>query len=165
MTIKKATTRVMGVDPGLGITGYGLVESNAHQLQLVEAGVIRTNSRSPMEQRLVNIFTEMTTILSEFSPQFMVVEDLYAHYAQHRTAIIMGHARGVILLSAARQGIPVTSYSATRIKKSITGNGHATKEQVQQMVKRRLTLASLPKPPDVADALAAAICHLENIQR
>ena len=116
-----------------------------------------------MEQRLADIFNEISAILTEFSPHSIAVEDLYTHYAQHRTAIIMGHARGVIFLSAARQGIPVTSLSATRIKKSVTGNGHATKEQVQRMVKERLKLCSIPKPADVSDALATAICHAESI--
>ena len=153
----------MGVDPGLGVTGYGLLELDGHKLRLVEAGVIRTKPKATLERRLDDIFSELTGILTEYSPQTMAVEDLYSHYAQAKTAIIMGHARGVIFLSAAKQGIPVTSYSATRIKKTVTGNGHATKEQVQHMVKERLKLVKLPTPPDVSDALAAAICHAENI--
>lgn len=152
----------MGIDPGLGITGYGLLELDGHKLRLVEAGVIRTKPKAPLEQRLDDIFSGITDVLEEFSPQSMAVEDLYSHYARAKTAIIMGHARGVIFLSAARQGIPVTSYSATRIKKTVTGAGHASKEQVQHMVKERLRLDKIPTPADVADALAAAICHAES---
>ena len=149
----------MGVDPGLAITGYGLLDLSGSKLRLVEAGMVRTKSRDPMEKRLAGIYNELSAILTEFSPQVMAVEDLYAHYAQHRTAIIMGHARGVIFLSAAQQKIPVISYAATHIKKSVTGNGHASKHQVQRMVLERLKLDCLPQPSDVSDALAAAICH------
>ena len=161
--MRNDTMRIMGIDPGLAITGYGLLELHNSTLHLVEAGVVRTKPKAAVEQRLADIFNEISDVLTEFSPQSMAVEDLYAHYAQHRTAIIMGHARGVIFLTAARQNIPVTSYNATRIKKTVTGNGRATKEQVQRMVMERLCLKTIPQPPDVSDALAAAICHAENI--
>jgi crossover junction endodeoxyribonuclease RuvC len=98
-------------------------------------------------------------ILKEFRPQAMAVEQLYAHYDHPRTAILMAHARGVVFLGAAQHGVPVVSYNATRIKKTITGNGRAPKDQVQRTVQRELGLPRLPEPPDVADALAAALCH------
>ena len=98
-------------------------------------------------------------VLEQFRPEVVVVEQLYAHYDHPRTAILMAHARGVIFLAAAQRGLPVVSYNATRIKKTITGNGRASKEQVQRTIQRELGLAELPEPPDVADALAAALCH------
>jgi crossover junction endodeoxyribonuclease RuvC len=98
-------------------------------------------------------------VLDQFKPAVMVVEQLFAHYDHPRTAILMAHARGVILLAAAQRDVPVHSYNATRIKKTITGNGRASKEQVQRTVQRELGLPQLPEPPDVADALAVALCH------
>jgi crossover junction endodeoxyribonuclease RuvC len=97
--------------------------------------------------------------MDQFRPAMVVVEQLYAHYDHPRTAILMAHARGVIFLAAAQRGLPVVSYNATRIKKTITGNGRASKDQVQRTVQRELGLARLPEPSDVADALAAALCH------
>jgi crossover junction endodeoxyribonuclease RuvC len=98
-------------------------------------------------------------VVDQFQPEEMIVEQLYAHYAHPRTAILMAHARGVILLAAAERGLATISYSATQIKKTITGSGRAPKEQVQRAIQRELGLAQLPEPPDVADALAAALCH------
>jgi crossover junction endodeoxyribonuclease RuvC len=98
-------------------------------------------------------------IIDQFAPQVLSVEQLYAHYEHPRTAILMAHARGVIFLAAAQRGVPVVSYNATRIKKTVTGHGRATKDQVQRTVQRELNLPQLPEPPDVADALAAALCH------
>jgi crossover junction endodeoxyribonuclease RuvC len=97
--------------------------------------------------------------MDQFRPQAVAVEQLYAHYDHPRTAILMAHARGVVFLAAAQRGVPVISYNATRIKKTVTGNGRAPKDQVQRAVQRELGLAALPEPPDVADALAAALCH------
>jgi crossover junction endodeoxyribonuclease RuvC len=97
--------------------------------------------------------------MEQYRPAAVAVEQLFAHYDHPRTALLMAHARGVLLLAAAQRGLPVQSYNATRIKKTITGNGHATKEQMQRAVQRELGLAALPEPPDVADALAAALCH------
>jgi crossover junction endodeoxyribonuclease RuvC len=98
-------------------------------------------------------------VVSQFRPQVMVVEQLYAHYEHPRTAILMAHARGVIFLAAAQHGMGVVSYTASRIKKTVTGHGRASKDQVQRTVQRELGLPKLPDPPDVADALAAALCH------
>jgi crossover junction endodeoxyribonuclease RuvC len=98
-------------------------------------------------------------IIDQFHPRAMAVEQLYAHYKHPRTAILMGHARGVIFLAAAERGVPVISYNATRIKKTVTGSGRASKEQVQRTIQRELGLSEIPEPPDVADALAVALCH------
>jgi crossover junction endodeoxyribonuclease RuvC len=112
-----------------------------------------------MAQRLRSLYTGIDEVIAQFQPQVVVVEQLYAHYEHPRTAILMAHARGVIFLAAAQRDLPVVSYNATRIKKTITGSGRASKEQVQRTIQRELGLAKLPEPPDVADALAAALCH------
>lgn len=154
--------RVLGVDPGLQVTGYGVIEAGERGPLVREAGVIRSvNSREPIDlpERLRNLYDGILEVMGQFRPQVVAVEQLYSHYAHPRTAILMGHARGVLLLAAAKSGTPVVSYNATRIKKTITGNGRAPKEQVQLTVQRELRLAERPEPPDVADALAAALCH------
>ncbi len=151
--------RVIGIDPGLNITGYGILDDNDRQIKLVEAGVIRTKAKADMGDRLREIGAELGEIISQCSPEVLAIEDLYSHYAHPKTAIIMGHARGVILLKAAEAGLPIFPYAATRVKKSLTGNGRAPKEQVQLMIRSTLGLAQVPEPPDVADALAIALCH------
>lgn len=113
----------------------------------------------PLDNRIRMIYESMCEIIERHKPDVMAVEQLYSHYAHPRTAILMGHARGVIFLAAAAHGVPVVSYSATQVKKSLTGNGHAGKEQMQRMIKNVLGLGKPPSPPDVADALAVALCH------
>ncbi len=152
-------TRVLGLDPGLQVTGYAVLEPGP---RVCEAGVIRTSEgrKSPdMAPRLRILYDSIDEVIAQFAPGVVAVEQLYAHYDHPRTAILMAHARGVLLLAAAKHGLPVVSYNATRIKKTITGSGRASKEQVQRTVQRELGLAKLPEPPDVADALAAALCH------
>ncbi len=152
--------RILGIDPGLDTTGYGVIEASGRDLLLIEGGVIRTGSaEEPLESRLSHLYDGITEIIEEFTPQAVALEELYSHYEHPTTAILMGHARGVICLSAARKGIPVHSYAATRIKSCLTGNGRATKEHVQRAVQARLKLEKPPEPHDTADALAAAICH------
>jgi crossover junction endodeoxyribonuclease RuvC len=112
-----------------------------------------------MPGRLVSLYDGLVEILEQFQPVSVAVEQLFAHYAHPRTAILMGHARGVLLLAAGQRGLPVHNYSALRIKKTITGHGRASKEQIQLTVQKELGLARLPEPADVADALATALCH------
>jgi crossover junction endodeoxyribonuclease RuvC len=155
-------TRILGVDPGLQVTGYAVLEVGPRGPLVCEAGVVRsTEGRQPadMASRVQNVYSGIVEVIDQFRPATAAVEQLYAHYDHPRTAILMAHARGVIFLAAAQRGMPVVSYNATRIKKTITGNGRATKDQVQRTVQRELGLAKLPEPPDVADALAAALCH------
>lgn len=154
----------IGVDPGLGITGYGVLEMNKGHINVIEAGTITSKRSLPLEKRLVELYDGLSEVFKEFSPRSVIIEDLYSHYKHPKTAIIMGHARGVVFLSAANLGIPVTSYGATRIKKSLTGNGRAAKIQMQRMVKIKLGLNKLPEPPDVADALAVALCHISQMK-
>jgi crossover junction endodeoxyribonuclease RuvC len=154
--------RILGVDPGLQTTGYAIVEAGPRGPLVVEAGVVQTaTGRTPtdMAPRVRNLYDSIVEVIEQFAPRVMAVEQLYAHYAHPRTAILMAHGRGVIFLAAAQHGLPVVSYNATRIKKTVTGNGRAPKEQVQRTVQRELNLDRLPEPPDVADALAAALCH------
>src|SRR5207237_8142141 len=114
---------------------------------------------SDLAQRVRSLYDGILEVIDQFHPQTVAVEQLYAHYDHPRTAILMGHARGVIFLAAAQKDVPVVSYNATRIKKTITGSGRASKDQVQRTIQRKLGLAKLPEPPDVADALAVALCH------
>jgi crossover junction endodeoxyribonuclease RuvC len=151
---------ILGIDPGLHITGYGVVEFRPERPAIREAGVIRSGpAKSNMAARILSTYNGIVEIIEQFEPGVLAVEQLYAHYQHPRTAILMGHARGAVLLAAAQHGLEVVSYSATRVKKTITGNGRASKDQVQRTIERELGLAKAPEPPDVADALAVALCH------
>ena len=156
--------RVAGIDPGLSITGYGILESSGGEIRLIEAGIIRTDQKQPMELRLNEIGREVEAVLKQFGPETVAIEELYSHYAHPRTAIVMGHARGVVCCKAAEAGIAVQAYASTRIKKSLTGNGRAAKEQVQLMIQSTLGLSGVPEPPDAADALAVALCHCRALE-
>ena len=158
-----STYRVLGIDPGLNITGYGAVEffgpnRPADEPAIIEAGTIRTDPKADMAERISQIYDDLTKIMREIRPDMVAVEQLYAHYKHPRTSILMGHARGVILLAARQAGVAVRSISATKVKKSLTGNGHAGKQQVQRTIQSLCRLENLPEPPDVADALAIALC-------
>ena len=151
--------RILGIDPGLNITGYGVLDCGDGGPRVCEAGVIRGKARGSLTDRLLEIHRGVAEVLAAFAPAVMALEQLYSHYQRPRTAILMGHARGVICLAAAEAGIPVVHYSATQVKKILTGAGRAGKAQVQRAIQRELGLAQLPEPPDVADALAIALCH------
>ena len=159
--------RILGIDPGIERTGYGVVElaAGVGAPRLVEAGIIRTRPADPLPARLAEIRTGLAAVIEEFKPDAVAVEELYSHYAHPRTAILMGHARGVALLAAAEAGVPLTSYAATHIKKALVGAGHASKEQVQRAIQSIFHLKEAPQPPDVADALAAALCHAHRAVR
>jgi len=151
--------RILGIDPGLNITGYGVLESVDGRLRLCEAGVVRGKSRGSLGKRLLEIHAGVVEVIAGLKPEVMAIEELYSHYARPRTAILMGHARGVICLAAVEAGIPLHHYSATQIKRILTGSGRAPKPQVQRAIQRELALSAAPEPPDVADALAVALCH------
>jgi crossover junction endodeoxyribonuclease RuvC len=154
--------RILGLDPGLEVTGYAVLETTPLGPKVCEAGIIRTTERrqpADMALRVRSLYNGIVEVVQQYRPQVAVVEQLFAHYDHPRTAILMAHARGVLFLAAAQNDVPVISYNATRIKKTITGSGRASKEQVQRTVQRELGLAKLPEPPDVADALATALCH------
>ena len=159
-------TRILGIDPGLNITGYGVLDVERGRLQLVEAGIVRGRTKESLTARLAEIFAGVADVIAALRPEALAIEQLYSHYKQPRTAILMGHARGVICLAGAKAGIPVVHYSATQIKKVLTGNGRAPKTQMQQAIVRELALAAAPEPADVADALAIALCHYHlNVRR
>jgi crossover junction endodeoxyribonuclease RuvC len=154
--------RILGVDPGLRVTGYAVLEARAGTPHVCEAGIVRTaegKSTTDVALRVRCLYDGIVEVVEQFRPDVMVVEQLFAHYDHPRTAILMGHARGVILLAAAQNEIPVVSYMASRVKKTITGHGRASKEQMQYAIERELKLTRLPEPHDVADALAIALCH------
>ncbi len=155
--------RILGIDPGLQVCGYACLESGDNEEKLLEAGVCRTSSRSPIEEKLNQIAGDTRSLLKKFSPDIVAVEELYSHYAHPKTAILMGHARGVILQCCAEAAIEVRSFSATRIKKSITGNGRASKQQIQRAIQGILSLPAVPEPDDVADATAAALCCANSV--
>ena len=157
--------RVLGIDPGLQVTGYGLLAANGRKVRVVEAGVVRTDEREPLAERVRSLHEAVGAILEELRPDVVAVEELYSHYRHPVTAILMGHARGVIFLAAAQHGVRVVSYGATRIKKALTGQGRASKQQVQRMVQNTLGLRTVPQPADVADALAVALCHCNIVAR
>ena len=151
--------RILGIDPGLNVTGYGVLDVADGGLKLCEGGIVRGQSQGLLTQRLVQIHEGVADVIREFRPAVMAIEELYSHYRRPRTAILMGHARGVICLAAAQAGIPVIHYSATQVKRVLTGSGRAPKSQVQQAIQREFGLSEMPEPPDVADALAIALCH------
>ena len=155
-----ATVRLLGIDPGLRLTGYAVVDAGAGRWdpELVEAGVIRLDASASVERRLVQLRDDLRSVLDELRPERAAVETLFAHVKHPRTAILMGHARGVILMEIAGAGLPIDQLTATAVKKSLTGGGHASKGQVQRAVQSQLGLAEPPEPPDVADAIAIALC-------
>ncbi|MBI2823227.1 MAG: crossover junction endodeoxyribonuclease RuvC [Planctomycetia bacterium] len=159
MTAAGRAPRVLGVDPGLNVTGYAVLEVAQGGPKLCEAGVIRGRDRASVAARVAEIFAGIAEAIAALAPSAMALEELYSHYDRPRTSILMAHARGVICLAAAQAGVPVVNYSATRIKKTLTGNGRASKSQMQRAVERELRLPAPPEPHDVADALAAALCH------
>ncbi|MHB8898929.1 MAG: crossover junction endodeoxyribonuclease RuvC [Thermoguttaceae bacterium] len=161
------TGRILGIDPGLNTTGYGVLETSGGKVALCEAGVVRGGDRGQIGSRLVKLHSGVREVIEAFRPDVLAIEELYSHYARPRTAILMGHARGVICLAAAQAGVGIHHYSATQVKKILTGSGRASKEQVQRAIQHELCLAAYPEPADVADALAIAICHhyLKNVPR
>lgn len=152
--------KILGIDPALTITGYGLIETGKGKLFLIEAGIIKTSPRHALPQRLNKIYCAIEKLILDTQPDVLVLEKLYAHYHHPVTAYILGQARGVICLACARSdNLPLVEYAATRVKKAILGHGLASKYQIQKMVAGILNLDSLPKYTDVTDALALAIVH------
>lgn len=150
---------ILGVDPALAITGYGVIQVNGERLYLREAGIIQTRAKEESSRRLNKIHSGIIKLIEDTRPHCLVLEKIYSHYRHPTTSYILGQARGVICLAAANKGIPCFEYSATRIKKAIVGKGLASKAQVQMMVAKTLGLKVLPKYLDVTDALALAIAH------
>ncbi len=162
--------RILGIDPGLRVTGYGVIsvstpkKSPVPRIDILEAGVVRTKETEGIAERLRKIYTALSDVIEEFKPDTLVIEKLYAHYDHPATAILMGHARGVVCLLAGVHGVPLANLASTQVKKTVTGHGHAGKQQVQRMVQHALGLREMPEPPDVADALAVAIAYASQLK-
>jgi|TARA_B110000467_G_scaffold142766_1_gene144369 crossover junction endodeoxyribonuclease RuvC len=150
--------RILGIDPGVNITGYGVIDQTGRQFELVEAGVLR-GGKGDLSERCLRLYQGLVEVLESLKPDEMAIEQLYSHYQRPRTAIIMAHARGVLCLAAQQRKILMRDYAATQIKKVLTGNGRASKGQMQFAICREFQLSEVPEPPDVADALATALCH------
>lgn len=152
--------RVLGIDPGTGIVGFGVVDKIGNKSIMVDAGVIRTPANTPAHERLVTIFDDLKSIIQEHKPTIMVVEQLF--FAKNvTTAMTVSQARGVILLLGEQMGLEIHEFTPLQIKQSLTGYGRAGKGQVQEMVRLQLNLKELPKPDDAADALAAALTFIK----
>lgn len=150
--------RIIGIDPGTGILGFGVVDVVKDKFQLVTAGVIRTPAHTPLDERLEEIYDELTNIIAETKPSTMSIEKLF--FARNvTTAISVSHARGVAMLAGKKAGLEIGEYTPQQIKQTLTGYGKADKKQMQEMVRLQLGLQEVPKPDDAADALAAAITH------
>lgn len=156
-------TIILGIDPGLERTGYGVLV--APQGRVLDAGLLGSSTKSPLPSRLNEIAAGLEEVIAEHRPGIMAVEDLYAHYEHPRTAILMGHVRGVLIYLAAKNGIDVLNLPSTRVKRFLTGNGHASKDQMQRAIMTTLQLPRLPEPSDVADALAVAWCATSEIRK
>jgi len=155
---------VCGIDPGLETTGYAVVHAEGGDLTIRDAGVCRTDTTADLSVRLAQIATDFHSLLEEYPVQAVAVEQLYSHYKHPRTAVLMGHARGVMMAAAARHTLAVYSYSATQVKRFLTGNGRASKVQMQQAVMSAYGLEQPPEPHDVADALAIALCCVHALR-
>ena len=155
------TVVVLGIDPGLANTGYGVVLSEGGRLRALDGGVVQTDAAAPQERRLAEIHGAIEELLREHEPAAMALEELY--FGQNvRTAFAVGHARGAVMLAAGQHGIPCASYTPQTVKGAVCGSGAAGKEQVARMVKALLGLAEQPRPDHAADALAVAVCHVNR---
>ncbi len=151
--------RVLGIDPGLRIAGYGCIDldRSSNLPTVVEAGAVKLQTKESVSYRLAELYKEVQQVISELKPDLLAVETIFTHERQVATATVLGYARGVILLAGEQAALPLVELTPAEIKKSISGNGRATKSQMQQAVANTLQLSEYPEPPDVADALAIAI--------
>ena len=156
----QTATRIIGIDPGLRRCGWGIIETLGNRLTFVAAGTIKPPIEGSLAARLAVLFAELGMVLNQYSPQEAAVEETFVN-AGARSALILGQARGVVLLAPAARGLPVAEYAANLVKKSVVGTGHAEKGQVALMVKTLMPAADV-KGADAADALAIAICHAHN---
>lgn len=150
--------KILGIDPGIGRTGWGVIEVQSSKLKVQSYGCIDTEANSPAEERLQIIYEQLRVIITDYSPNNLAIEELFFN-TNAKTALVVGQARGVVLLTAAQNNLPVAVYTPLQVKMALTGYGRAEKQQLGQMVKTVLKLSSIPKPDDVTDALAIAITH------
>lgn len=155
--------KILGIDPGYGITGFGLIEIIGNRHRAISYDAIHTSANTPMPERLLSLYESLEKIIVEKQPDRVAVEELFFN-KNVSTAILAGQGRGMALLAAAKYKVPVYEYTPLQVKQAVTGYGRADKAQIQQMVKILLNLPSIPKPDDVSDALAVAICHAQFAQ-
>jgi crossover junction endodeoxyribonuclease RuvC len=154
--------RILGVDPGSGTTGYGIIDTDGSRHTAILYGAIKTNPRQPFHERLLKIYRELNAIVMREKADLMAIEEVF-HATNVQSALRLGHARGIALLVAAEKGIGVFEYSPLEIKSAVVGYGRAEKTQIQTMVRLLLNLPQVPTPDDAADALAVAICHAHRM--
>lgn len=157
-------TRYLGIDPGLNRTGYAILEQSSKGPVLCEGGIIHSTQDSNLANRVHEIGSGIREVMEEYRPDIMVIEQVFTTPKFPKSSIIMAHARGAIIYVAHEAGVPVVHYTPTQIKRLITGNGRASKEQMQYAIKTELGLKSILEPNDVADAFAAALCHYHSIR-
>lgn len=156
------SVKIIGIDPGTGITGFGVIETGKNTPRLLDAGVIRTKANTPLPERLQTIFECLQELIDEHKPEVAAVEKLF--FAQNvTTAMAVSHARGAVLLAMQQAGVSVAEYTPQQIKQAMTGYGRADKKQIQEMVRIHLNLKEIPKPDDCADGIAAALTHAQSI--
>lgn len=153
---------MLGIDPGIAIVGFGFVDKEGHKLTPVQYGSIETKAGTPQETRLIQVYESAGALMDKYKPDEVAVEKLFFN-RNVTTAFAVGQARGVIILAAAQRGLPVAEYTPLQVKQAVVGYGKAEKRQVQEMVRMFLKLSAVPKPDDVADALAVAICHAHSV--
>lgn len=153
---------ILGVDPGLNRTGYAVLQRRSREPTLREGGVIRTTAGQSLAERILDLGRSLREVIEEFKPNVLAIEQVFSTARFPKTAILMAHARGALLFTAADAGIPVVHYTPTQIKRLLTGSGHASKEQIQYAIQRELKLDKVLEPNDVADAFAVALCHYHS---
>ncbi|AHV98537.1 crossover junction endodeoxyribonuclease RuvC [Paenibacillus sabinae] len=153
--------RILGIDPGIAIVGFGFIDKNGSKLTPVQYGCIQTEAHTPEEERLLHVYEGMLQLIDRYKPEAVALEKLFFN-RNVTTAMSVGQARGVLVLAAVQRGLPVAEYTPMQVKQAIVGYGKAEKKQVQEMVRMYLKLSAVPKPDDVADALAVAICHAHS---
>jgi crossover junction endodeoxyribonuclease RuvC len=156
--------RILGIDPGLAIVGFGVIDAGRRGPLHVRHGVIRTPAKTPLPSRLLTIYEDFTELIETFRPGAVAIEELYFQ-KNVNTALPVAHSRGIILMTAQRYGLPVAEYSPQQVKLAVTGYGAAVKKQVMEMTRTLLRLKAMPRPDDAADALAIALCHAATLRR
>ncbi|TWT62707.1 crossover junction endodeoxyribonuclease RuvC [Rubinisphaera italica] len=154
--------RILGIDPGLNRTGYGVIHREQNRVILDEGGVVATNPSQPLAERICEIACEIREVIDQWKPTALAIEQVFSLGKNPKSAILLAHVRGAVLANAFESGLKIYHYKPTQIKKLLTGHGRASKEQMQHVVKTELGLSEVPRPHDVADALAIALCHLHT---
>ncbi len=158
---------ILGIDPGFGISGYGVIDVSAKNVQvpkLIEAGILTSKKESAFQDRLGEIHKGLVELIREFSPEALALEEVYSSGAFPKSAIHIGQVQGIVMLAASQANIPVHMYYPIQVKKCLIGFGRGTKMQIQKMIQRTLNLTDVPRPDDVADALAVALCHANRVR-